>query len=411
MVMLTHIRHDIDEILPGVIADRRYLHEHPELGFEEYETAKFIGQRLAALGVDDIRTGINGTGITGLIQGCGCGGGSDTEQGTDRVILLRADIDALPILEENEVDYVSQHPGVMHACGHDAHTAILLGVARTLVEHRDLFVGTVKLLFQPAEEVGVGGAIGMIAEGVLENPHVNAVFGLHMNPAVPTGTVQVGAGPIFAAADEFDITVFGKGGHGAYPSNAIDPIAIGMQIAGALHTLVSRELDPMAQAVVNVCAFHAGQAHNVVPSTATLRGTVRSFDPDLRDQLQQRIAEIATTIAEASGATAEILYVQGCPAAINDPGFTDLVRDSAITALGRDNVQLMKQEMGAEDFAWFLQERPGSYIYVGSRNVERGIVSDCHHSRFDIDEDCLATGIEITVAVVMTYLAHVPENV
>lgn len=405
MATLAHIRQDIDEILPSVIADRRHLHEHPELGFEEFETAKFIGQRLASLGVENIRTGINGTGITGLIRGSGTGPGSD------KVILLRADIDALPILEENEVDYVSRNPGVMHACGHDAHTAILLGVARALVDHRDLFAGTVKVLFQPAEEVGVGGAIGMIQEGVLEDPHVDAVFGLHMNPAVPTGIVQVGAGPIFAAADQFDITVFGKGGHGAYPNNAIDPISIGMQIAGTLHTLVSRELDPLAQAVVNVCAFHSGQAHNVVPATSTFRGTVRTFDPELRDRLQQRISEIATTIAEASGATVEIQYVRGCPAAINDPGFTDLVRDSAAAALGDENVDLMKQEMGAEDFAWFLQERPGSYIYVGSGNVERGIVWDCHHPRFDIDEECLAIGIEVTVAVAMAYLAPAAKNV
>ncbi len=399
MATLAHIRQDIDEILPGVIADRRHLHEHPELGFEEFETAQFIGQRLASLGVEEIRTGINGTGVTGLIWGSGQGL-RDT-----KVILLRADIDALPILEENQVDYVSRHPGVMHACGHDAHTAILLGVARTLIDHRDQFAGTVKLLFQPAEEVGIGGAIGMIEEGVLENPHVDAVFGLHVNPAVPTGIVQVGAGPIFAVVDEFDITVIGRGGHGAYLNNAIDPISIGMQIVGSLHTRVSRELDPLAQAVVNVCAFHAGQAHNVVPATSTFRGTVRTFDPDLRDRLQQRISEISIAIAKASGATAEIQYVRGCPAAVNDAGFTELVRDSAVAALGMERVELMRQEMGAEDFAWFLQERPGSYIYVGSGNVERGIVWDCHHPRFDIDEECLVTGIEVTVAVVASFLA------
>lgn len=399
MATLAQICNDIDEIMPGVITDRRHLHQHPELGFEEFETATFIAQRLASLGVEDIRTGINITGITGLIRG------SRKGPGIDRVILLRADIDALPILEANDVEYVSQNPGVMHACGHDAHTAILLGVARILVDHRDLFEGTVKLLFQPAEEVGVGGAIGMIEAGVLEDPHVDAVFGLHMNPAVPTGTIHVGAGPIFAAADEFDITVIGKGGHGAYPNTAIDPIAIGMQIVGALQTLVSRELDPMAQAVVNVCAFHAGQAHNVVPATSTFRGTVRTFDPELRDHLQQRISDISNAIAKASGATADVQYLRGCPAAINEPIFTNLVRDSAVAALGRDQVELMKQEMGAEDFSWFLQERPGSYIYVGSGNVERGIIWDCHHPQFDIDEECLATGIEVTVAVVASFLA------
>jgi len=400
MATLTGIHQDIDEILPGVIADRRHLHEHPEIGFQEYETAAFIAQRLVALGVDDIRTGINGTGVTGLIHGLGAG------HGRCHVILLRADIDALPIVEENEVDYVSQHPGVMHACGHDAHTAILLGVARTLIDRRGQFTGTVKLLFQPAEEIGPGGAIGMIAEHVLEDPHVDVVFGLHMNPAVPAGIVQVGAGPIFAAADEFDITVHGKGGHGAYPNNAIDPISIGIQIIGSLQALVSREIDPMADAVVNVCAFHAGEAHNVVPATSTFRGTVRTFDPELRNSLERRISEIANGIAAASGATATIAYNRGCPAGINDPAFTDLVRAAAIEALGSENVQLMMQEMGAEDFAYFLQERPGSYIYVGSRNEQRGIVWDCHHPKFDIDEESLATGIETTVAVVTTFLAQ-----
>jgi amidohydrolase len=216
------IRNDIDEILPGVIADRRYLHEHPELGFEERETAKFVVERLQALGVDDIRTDIAVTGVTALIHG--------TKEGAGKVVLLRADMDALPIVEENDVEYVSQNKGVMHACGHDAHTAMLLGVARVLMANRDKFSGTVKLLFQPSEEQGTGGALPMIEQGVLEDPHVDAVFGQHVSSGDPTGEIQVSGGPVAAAADSFKIIVQGKGGHGASPHQTVDPIIIATNI-------------------------------------------------------------------------------------------------------------------------------------------------------------------------------------
>lgn len=230
MALATNLKADVDEVIPGVIADRRHLHEHPELGMHEHETATFVTERLEALGVEDIRTGISETGVTGLVRGAGNGAGAD------KVVLVRADMDALPIQEENDVEYRSTHDGVMHACGHDAHTSILLGVTRLLMDRRDQFAGTVKVLFQPCEETGPGGANWMIEQGVLEDPHVDACFGLHVWQNEPVGSVLVGDGPVMAASDRFSITVQGKGGHGAMPHGCVDPIVIGMEIVNALQS-------------------------------------------------------------------------------------------------------------------------------------------------------------------------------
>ncbi len=398
MVVAATLSSDIDEMLPGVIADRRHLHEHPELGFQEVETAKFVVQRLKSLGVEDIRTGINGTGVTGLIHGTAAS--SDVA----RVVLLRADMDALPILEENQVDYVSRNAGVMHACGHDAHTSILLGVARMLTERKSDFAGTVKVLFQPAEEQFPGGANGMIEQGVLEDPHVDAVFGLHMAQDSDLGTVLVGSGPVMAAADSFQITIKGKGGHGAYPQHCIDPVVIGAQLIVALQTLVSREVNPMDSAVVSVCAFNSGDAFNVIPDIAKLGGTVRTFNPEVRDQLERRIVELATGIVAAGGATVEVVYTRGYPATVNDPEHTEIVRNAAVAVVGEDLVLDLPPVMGAEDFSYFLENRPGSFFFVGTRNAEKGLVWGHHHPRFDIDEESLGIGIETTVRTVFGYL-------
>lgn len=399
MVTTPRLRDDIDEILPGVIADRRHLHEHPELGFQEHETARFVTERLRSLGVEDIRTGIAVTGVTGLIHGTGSGPGGN------RVVLLRADMDALPIHEENVVDYRSAADGTMHACGHDAHTSILLGVTRMLVERRDQFAGTVKVLFQPAEELPPGGAEGMIRAGVLEDPHVDAVFGLHMANDTEVGHVIVGAGPVMAAADGFTIRIQGQGGHGAYPSYCVDPIVVGAQIVASLQTLVAREVDPTLSAVVSTCIFKSGDAFNVIPDTAELGGTVRTFDSDVRDLLERRIGELASGIAMAMRATVDYTYRRGYPATVNDPVATELVREAARDAVGRDKVLDADPKMGAEDFSYFLEERPGCYFFVGSRNESRGLVWGHHHPKFDIDEDSLAIGIETTVNTALRYLA------
>ncbi|MCA9832694.1 MAG: amidohydrolase [Thermomicrobiales bacterium] len=390
------IKNEIDEILPGVVADRRHLHEHPELGFEENETSKFVIERLQALGVDDIRTGLAVTGVTALVHG--------TKPGEGKCVLLRADMDALPIVEENAVDYVSQNKGVMHACGHDAHTAMLLGVARVLMDNRDTFSGTVKLLFQPSEEQGTGGALPMIEQGVLEDPHVDAVFGQHVSSGDPTGEIHVAPGPNGAAADSWKITINGKGGHGAAPHQTVDPIIIATNIINALQTIVSRGVDPMAQTVVSVCNIHSGFADNVIPDTCELGGTVRTFDPKLRDFAQDRLTTIAETVAKSFGGSATVNYHRGYPATINDAEMSELVRLAAIEAVGEDMVKVGEPGMGAEDFSYFLENRPGCFWNVGTRNEERGIVWPHHHPRFDVDEDGMSHGIKTMVNVALTYL-------
>ena len=399
MVVATEFRNDVDEILPGVVADRRHLHENPELGFQEVKTAAFVTERLQSLGVEDIRTGINKTGVTGLIRGTGTGAGKD------KVVLVRADMDALPILEANEVDYRSKNDGAMHACGHDSHTAMLLGLSRLLMDRRDQFAGTVKVLFQPAEELPPGGAEGMIREGVLEDPKVDAVFGLHVSSDTETGVIKVGDGPIMAAADAYKITVQGKGGHGASPHQTVDPVIIGSNIVVALQTLVSREVDPIDNAVVSNCVFKAGEAFNVIPDTANLAGTVRTFLPETRDLLERRIGELASGIAESMGGAADVLYTRGYPASVNDVAMSDVVREAARAVVGEENVQVAEPKMGAEDFSYFLIERPGCFFFVGTKNEEKESDWPHHHPRFDIDEVGMTAGIATMAATVVNYLS------
>jgi len=399
MVTATRLREEIEEIMPGVVADRRHLHQHPELGFQEEETARFVAERLRALGVEDLRTGIAKTGVTALIRGGG---------GAGKTVLVRADMDALPIAEENDVDYRSTNPGVMHACGHDAHTATLLGVARLLNERRDDFAGTVKLLFQPAEE-GPGGAKPMIEAGVLEDPKVDAAFGLHVAQEVPLGTIELRAGPAMAASDKFRITIQGKGGHGARPQSTIDPIAVGAQIVVAVQTLVSRELNPIEAGVVTVGAFLAGEAFNVIPDRAELRGTVRTFTRENRRLLADRIQELVTGIGRAMRAEIEVDYQFGYPPTVNDPAMTELVREAAAAVVGPDRVRDAAPMMGAEDFSYFLEAVPGCFFFVGSKNEKRGLVWGHHHPRFDIDEQAMAIGMETMTETVLRYLGGSPR--
>jgi len=388
-------RKDVEEILPGVVADRRHLHEHPELAFEEYETSKFVSERLASIGVEDLKTGVGGTGVTGLIHG---------GKGDGKVVMVRADMDALPILEENDVAYKSTRPGVMHACGHDAHTAMLLGLTRLLMDVRSEFAGTVKVLFQPAEEVPPGGAIGMIEDGALENPRVDAVLGLHVSSETQAGKIGMRSGSGSASSDRFRITVKGKGGHAASPHEAVDPVVIGSQIVLAFQTLVSRETNPIDSAVVSTTAFIAGGAFNVIPDTAELRGTVRTLDQDVRKHLEKRLTEIAAGIGKAGGAEVVVDFIRGYPGIVNDPEMTDLVRNAAIASVGEDNVIESPISMGGEDFSYFSLERPGCFFNVGTRNEERGIVWGHHHPRFDVEEEGMSAGIATMGNAVLAYL-------
>ncbi len=389
------LKQEFDEILPVVVADRRHFHEHPELAFEEFETAAYVAERLAQLGVEDIRTGVGGTGVTGLIRG---------GKGEGKVVMLRADMDALPIEEENAVDYKSTVAGKMHACGHDAHTAMLLGVARILMQHRDDFRGTVKLLFQPAEEVPPGGAQAMIRDGALQDPQVDAAIGLHFSADKPAGQIGWRIGPGSAGSDRFRAVIHGRGGHAARPQSAIDPVVVAAQTVLALQTLVSRETDPMDAVVLSATAVIAGEAFNVIPDSAELRGTVRTISADSRERMERRVPEVISGIAATFGATADVTYIKGYPSIQNDADITTIVVDTAREIVGEDMVVENPLGLGGEDFSYFSLEVPACFFYCGTRNEDRGIVWGHHHPRFDVEEEGFVNGMTVMATSAIEYL-------
>lgn len=319
---------EVDEIMPGVVADRRHLHQHPELGFQEFETAKFIAERLRSLGLDDVQTEVGRTGVVGILRGGKPG----------KVVALRADMDALPVEEENNVEYKSLNSGKMHACGHDAHVSMMLGAARVLASKRDEIPGAIKFIFQPAEE-GLGGALAMMADGVLENPRPDAIFGLHIWQEAPSGVVQIRDTVAMVAGDGFKIVITGKGGHGATPHTAIDPIAIGAEIVAALQTIMSRNIDPILAGVVTIGSFHAGNAANVIPSTAELTGTIRTVTIEEREEIHRRVEQIARGVAKAMCADIEFTLKFGVSATVNDPAMAAIAREAAIELVGPDRVE------------------------------------------------------------------------
>ena len=386
------------------ISIRRHLHAHPEPSGVEYETTQLIINRLMKAGIV-ARTCRNTEGKpVGVIADIPLGTArTEDAASSTRTIALRADIDALRMPDEKSTPYASQNSGVCHACGHDAHTSMLLAVSRLLMDRRDEFAGTVKVLFQPAEEGG-GGAKVMIDEGVMDDPKVEAVFGLHMDQDSPVGTIGWVAGPAGAASDRFDLTIQGRGGHGARPSRCVDPIVVGSEIIVALQTIVSREVNPILPAVITIGAFRAGEAPNVIPDTAEMRATVRSFDPELRELLQARITEIIEGIATTMRATVDLRYHLGYPPLINEPEMTELVREVATEVVGPERTVEGKPQMGSEDFAYFLQLVPGSFFNVGTKNPDRGLIWGHHHPRFDIDEEGMSYGIETMIGVVKKYL-------
>jgi len=385
----SQIRADIRTLQPQLVGWRRHLHQHPELGFKEQLTAEFIARKLRNWGIDH-QTNIAETGIVATIEGRQPG----------PVLAIRADMDALPIQEENQVSYRSCHDGIMHACGHDGHTTIALGTAYYLSQHRRDFCGTIKLIFQPAEE-GPGGAKPMIEAGVLKNPDVDGIIGLHLWNNLPLGTVGVRSGALMAAVELFECTLFGKGGHGAIPHQTVDAIVLGSQIVNALQAIVSRNVDPLDSAVVTVGSFHAGQAHNVIAGKATMTGTVRYFNPQFDGYFSQRIEAIIAGICQGHGAEYDLNYYSLYPPVINDESMANLVRSVAESVVETPaGVVPECQTMGGEDMSFFLQEVPGCYFFLGSANRDRGLAYPHHHPRFDFDETALGMGVEMFVRCV-----------
>ncbi|CAN5140939.1 amidohydrolase [soil metagenome] len=378
-----------------LVATRRDLHRHPELGFEETRTAGVVAGRLGDLGIEP-RTGVAGTGVVGVVS-------SEPSPGEPRrTVLLRADMDALPIQEENDHEYRSTVPGRMHACGHDGHTAILLGVARLLVE--DPPPGNVVLVFQPAEEKP-GGARPMIEAGVLADPPVDAAIGLHLWSNLPVGTVGTNPGPLMAGASEFRLTIKGRGGHAALPHQAVDAVVVASHVVVALQTLVSRETSPLDSAVVTVGSIHGGTTFNVIAERAVLEGTVRAFEDDRREAPRDRIAALVQGVAGAMGAEATLEWTPHYPATVNDPAMAALVAREAAVVVGEENVFTDIRTMGAEDMSYFLRAVPGCFFFVGAANAARGITAPHHNPRFDIDEAALPIGAEILARAARAFLA------
>ncbi|MEB3829481.1 M20 metallopeptidase family protein [Phormidium sp. CCY1219] len=388
------VRSQIQALQPTLVEWRRWLHQRPELGFQEHLTSEFVARKLQEWGIEH-QTGVAQTGIVATIKGAKPG----------PILAIRADMDALPILEENQVPYRSLHDGKMHACGHDGHTAIALGTAYYLAHHRDDFAGTVKLLFQPAEE-GPGGAKPMIEAGVLENPTVDAIVGLHLWNNLPIGTVGVRSGPLMAATECFRCQIHGKGGHGAMPHQTIDSILVASQVVQALQTIVARNVNPVDAAVVTVGTLHAGTALNVIADSASMSGTVRYFNPELGEHIPQRIQDIIAGVCQGHGATYDLDYWRLYPPVINDPAIADLVRSVATNVIETPaGVVPECQTMGGEDMSFFLQEVPGCYFFLGTANLSQNLAYPHHHPRFDFDESALQTGVEIFVRFVEKYCA------
>lgn len=395
MAVLMSIHDEIGEWEPELIATRRDLHMHPEIGLEEFRTSAIVAERLRLLGYSDVQTGIAVTGVKAILKGGKPG----------KTLLLRADMDALPIEEENEVDYRSQNPGMMHACGHDAHTAMLLTTARVLMSRRDEIAGTVVLCFQPAEE-GRGGARLMVQEGVLENPTVDAALGLHVAQDLPLGTVVAYPGAGMAAADRFDVKIQGKGGHAAAPHTTVDAVIVAATIVANLQSLVSREVDPVSPAVVTTAIFHAGgTASNIIADTATFSGSVRWFEKETGDLIAERLPALIKGVAASMRASAEVEYRRGVPPTVNEPTMAAMVREVASGIEGVEAAIPGKQIMGSEDFSEFTQRVPSTFFHVGTRDEASGKIWSHHHPRFDLDERALAIGVEVMVASALRWLA------
>jgi amidohydrolase len=384
------INNRIADFHADLTAWRRDIHANPEIAFEEHRTAALVAAKLEEFGIE-VHRGLAGTGVVGTLKGNQPGG---------RAIALRADMDALPMPEANGFEHASRNPGKMHACGHDGHTVMLLGAARYLAETRN-FAGTVHFVFQPAEEGGGGGRV-MVEQGLFDKFPAEEVYGMHNWPGLPAGQFASRVGPVMAATDQFEITVEGRGGHAAQPDKTVDPVVVGSQIVGALQTIASRNADPIKSVVVSVTQFHAGSAFNVIPQTAWLCGTIRTFDATLRKQVQERLKAIAEGMAAALGGSATVNFRFGYPATVNHEAQTEKALAVAEKVAGADNVvHDVAPSMGGEDFAYMLLEKPGSYIFIGNGPEVEG--QKLHQVNYDFNDEILPVGA--------SYWAQLVENV
>jgi len=379
---LTDFLNEARNIEPEIIRTRREIHQRPELAYKEKATAKLVADRLRALGLE-VRTGIGGTGVLGILTGTKTG----------RVVGLRADMDALPVEEMADVSFRSKEKGIMHACGHDTHVAMLLGTARLLAKHRKEIAGTVKFFFQPAEEHGgLGGAKPMIQDGVMENPKVDYVFGLHIDGDIESGVLAFRSGPAMAAPDTFEIKITGRGGHGAYPHNTIDPIYVAAQLLIALQGVSGRMIDPVQPIVISVGSIHSGTKENIIPDQAILHGTIRTVDEPTRKKAKAKVTEVAKGVSRAFGAKAEVEFEKDAyPVLVNDARVTEKA-EKIVARLPGARVKHRELQLGGEDFSRFLHEAPGTFYFLGTKNPAKGCIYPNHSPRFKVDEQILKLG-------------------
>ncbi|MBS1491555.1 MAG: amidohydrolase [Bacteroidetes bacterium] len=382
MLLFDQIKKLATEYAAETIVSRRYLHANPELSYKEFNTAKFIAEKLRNFGLHPVE-GVATTGVVVVIEG---------KNPTKKTVALRADIDALPIQETNEVEYKSKNPGVMHACGHDVHTASLLGTAKILCQLKDHFEGTIKLIFQPGEEKNPGGASLMIKEGVLQNPSPSSILGQHVMPLIPAGKVGFREGMYMASSDEIYLTVIGKGGHGAAPELTVDPVVIAAHIIVALQQIISRKASPKQPTVLTFGKIIANGATNIIPDEVKIAGTFRALNEQWREEGLQKIKTMAEGMATSMGATCQVKISRGYPYLENNPALTKRIRKSAEEYLGKENVVDLDLTLGSEDFAYYSHQIPASFYRLGTRNEAKGITSYVHTPSFDIDEEALQVG-------------------
>jgi amidohydrolase len=383
----------VADLQPEIQAWRRDIHEHPELLYEVHRTAAFVADRLREFGCDEVATGLGRTGVVGVIKGR-----KPATNGGVKVIGLRADMDALPIEENTNLPYASKTKGLMHACGHDGHTAMLLGAARYLAETRN-FAGDAVVIFQPAEEGGAGAA-AMIKDGLMDRFGIEQVYGMHNGPGIPLGAFAIRSGPIMAATASIDIRIEGHGGHAARPHKCIDSVLVGAQLIVALQQIVARNVDPLESAVISMCEFHAGNARNVIPQTAELRGTVRTLAPDVGELVEKRVREVVAGVAQITGAKIYLKYERGYPVTVNHAAQTDLATQIAREVAGEANVHETPPLMGAEDFSYMLEARPGAFIFCGN-----GDSAGLHHPAYNFNDEAILYGTSYWIKLIENTLA------